>query len=595
MCGINGIVRLNNRAEPLSIHALRCTRDYMAKRGPDSFGEWVSPDGRIGLGHRRLAIIDLSDAGNQPMSWQDGRYRLIFNGEIYNYAALRHELLMQGVTFHSHSDTEVLLAMYARDGVDMLPRLRGMFTFAIWDEQEKTLLLARDPYGIKPLYYNISGGCLRFASQVKALLADPAVPQEIDPVGLVGFLLWGSVPEPHTIQRAIKALPAGHYLKISPETSPVEPRAYHHFGQLKPEAPVDLRTALEQTVEAHLVSDVPVAIFLSAGLDSALLAALAARLQAEPPTTITLTFDGLVGTPGDEGPLAAKIAARLGTHHVERHIRRADFVDLWPEALQSMDQPSVDGFNTFVISRIAHELGFKVVLSGLGGDELFGGYPSFRDVPKWTRFAGLMHNAPFAAEVWESLSPFRQRPKLRGMARYGHTTAGAFFLRRGLYLPDELPAIIGPDLAREGLAAYDPIADVAAKAVNGNGSDVWKQIHLMESTQYMRNQLLRDSDWASMAHSLELRVPLVDAFLREQVAALNFEPARKFGKAAAVRAAAPELPEEIWDRPKSGFNIPVMDWLRPPGQEAGAQKQGLNSRQLALRVLETFAVPIHSA
>jgi asparagine synthase (glutamine-hydrolysing) len=594
MCGINGILRLNNQAEPIDSRALRCTRDYMARRGPDSFGEWVSSDGGIGLGHRRLAIIDLSDAGFQPMSWQAGRYHIVFNGEIYNYGALRYELMLQGAMFQSNSDTEVLLAMYAWYGVEMLPRLRGMFTFAIWDQLEHILLLARDPYGIKPLYYNRSGGYLRFASQVKALLADQAVPQEIDPAGLTGFLLWGSVPEPYTIQRGIKALPAGHYLKITPDIPEAETHAYHHFEQFMPVAPVDIRTALEQTVQAHLVADVPIAIFLSAGLDSALLAALAKRLHSATPTTITLTFDSLLDTPNDEGPLAAKIARKIGTNHIERHIKRGDFVDLWPQALEAMDQPSVDGFNTFVISQVAHDLGFKVVLSGLGGDELFGSYPSFTDIPKWTRFSKLLHHTPFALTLWESFClPFRQRPKLRGMARYGHTVEGSFYLRRGLYLPNELSTIIGPELAKAGLAAYDPIEDVAAKTMNGQGSDIWQKIHMMESTQYMGNQLLRDADWASMAHSLELRVPLVDAFLHEQIAALNFEPARHSSKAAVVKAVVPELPVEIWDRPKSGFFIPVMDWLRPPGDKLRDRNQGLNSRQLALKVLESFGVPVY--
>jgi asparagine synthase (glutamine-hydrolysing) len=585
MCGINGILRLNDSVGPVEPARLRAVRDYMAKRGPDATGEWFSADGRVGLGHRRLAIIDLSDAGIQPMSWDNGRYQIVFNGEIYNYRALRDGLVAHGVQLRSHSDTEVILALFAREGVAMLPRLRGMFTFALWDEQEQRLVLARDPYGIKPFYYTSSGGYFQFASQVRALAVDPAVSQEVNPAGLVGFLLWGSVPEPHTFLRDVKMLPAGHYL--SAQNGQIsEARPFHQFDQTYSGQPPDIAAVLEQTVAAHLVADVPVSVFLSSGLDSALIAALASRLQDT--TTITMTFDSLVGTPSDEGPLAAEIAHKLGTNHIERHITRSDFGELWPRVLDAMDQPTIDGFNTYVISQVAHELGFKVVLSGLGGDELFGGYPSFRDIPRWQQFAQTAHHLPLIPVLWESLAPTARRPKLRGMLRYGHTVAGAFYLRRGLYLPDELPAIIGPELAEMGLAAYDPIQDAGRFLPDNSAHDVWYDVHLMESTQYMRNQLLRDSDWASMAHSLELRVPLVDAFLRQQMVAHNFEPARQGGKAAVVRQAAPELPDAIWDRPKTGFTIPVMEWLRPPGAET--YTRGLDSRQLALKVLEAFNI-----
>jgi asparagine synthase (glutamine-hydrolysing) len=585
MCGINGILRLNNSVDLVDPARLRRVRDCMAKRGPDATGEWISADGRIGLGHRRLAIIDLSEAGIQPMSWDNGRYQIVFNGEIYNYQALREEVLAQGVQLRSHSDTEVILALFARDGVAMLPRLRGMFTIALWDEQEQRLMMARDPYGIKPLYYTRSGGYLQFASQVKALAADPGVSREVNPAGLAGFLLWGSVPEPHTIYRDIALLPAGHYMMVQ-HGQISELRSFHQFDQITNPQPPDVADALQQTVAAHLVADVPVGVFLSSGLDSALIAALASRLQDT--TTITLTFDSLVSTPADEGPLAAEIARKLGTHHIERHITRSDFGDLWPRALEAMDQPTVDGFNTYVISQIAHEVGFKVVLSGMGGDELFGGYPSFKDIPRWQQFAQAAHQLPLVPVLWESFAPTGRRPKLKGMLRYGHTVSGAYYLRRGLYLTHELPALIGPELAEAGLEAYDPIQDAGKYLPNDR--DVWYDVHLMESTQYMRNQLLRDSDWASMAHALELRVPLVDAILRQQMVAHDFEPARRAGKAAVVRKAAPELPDAIWDRPKTGFTIPVMNWLRPEGHEPGTQRQGLDSRQLALKVLEAFAI-----
>ena len=584
MCGINGILRLADSAPPVDRDELLRTRDAMTARGPDGCGAWIADDGRMGLASRRLAILDLSEAGAQPMTSADGRFRLVMNGEIYNFLELRRELEAQGVSFRSRSDTEVVLTLYAREGVAMLSRLRGMFGLAIWDERERTLLLARDPLGIKPLYVSAAGGSLRFASQVKALERGGAISRETDPAGVAGFLLWGSVPEPFTIRKAVRALPAGHFLLVR-DGAPSEPTPFA-VPQAEPMDPV---AAVEDSVRAHLVSDVPVAVFLSAGLDSSLIAALARRHLPEPPTTFTIRFDALEGTPEDEAPLAAEVARRLGTHHVERRVGRADCADLWQGALAAMDQPSLDGFNTWVVSRAAHEAGLKVVLSGLGGDEVFGSYPSFTDVPRLERMARRLGWVPGLPAAWPSLASLLSpgRPKLRGLLRYGRTLAGAYFLRRGLFLPEELPGLMGRDAASEGLRSYDPVADAARALAAGNGraAGAWTAVHLLESARYMRNQLLRDSDWASMAWSVELRVPLVDAWLYRRLAANGFEPARSAGKAELVRRAAPELPAEILRRPKTGFYIPVAEWMRP---ELAAKRPGERSRWLALRVLEAF-------
>jgi asparagine synthase (glutamine-hydrolysing) len=592
VCGINGILALDPRGSPVDRQELLSTRDRMEHRGPDGAGAWVSADGRIGLAHRRLAIIDLSESGAQPMASADGRLQLTFNGEIYNYRELRAELAAQGVSFRSHSDTEVILALYAREGRRMLGRLRGMFGLALWDGAEGTLLLARDPYGIKPLYYGVRDARLRFASQVKALVHGGALGGVFDPAGIAGFLLWGSVPEPFTLYRDVHALPAGHALVVR-DGVVGRPEPYYRFEAEASAGGPPAVEALESTVRAHLVSDVPVALFLSAGLDSSLIAALAARVVPEPLTTLTLRFEAFAGTPLDEAPLAAEIARSLGTRHVERLVRREDFLDLWPAALAAMDQPSIDGFNSFVVSRAAREEGCKVVLSGLGGDEMFGGYDSFRNVPRWWRWSRRLGAVPGLAPVWRRVAALStDRPKLAGVIDHGASLAGAYFLRRALYLPREVARLLDPGIAREGLAAYDPIED-ASKFLGDRARDArgaWEAVHVMESTQFMRNQLLRDADWASMAHSLETRVPLVDVFLRQALAARGFEPARSGGKVAVVRQAAPELPAAVWNRPKSGFSIPVMEWLdrdvdlRTP--------RGLASRMLALRVLAGFGVDL---
>jgi len=593
MCGINGIVRLAPDAPPIDRDEVIRTRNAMTSRGPDDAGAWIST--HASLASRRLAIQDLTVAGRQPFATPEGRFLIVMNGEIYNFRELRQELEGEGVSFHSKTDTEVVLYLYLRDGAAMLSRLRGMFALAIWDDDERRLLLARDPLGIKPLYYAIDPvtRMLRFASQLKALEAGGAIPGAVDPGGLAGFLLWGSVPEPLTIRRAVRALPAGSFLRIE-DGQVGAPVPYYHFNAdaAEPGESLEPAAAVEDSVRAHLVSDVPAAVFLSAGLDSGLIAALARRNlpDSEPPATFTLRFDVLEGTPLDEGPAAAEVARTLGTRHIERRVSRADFAGLWPAALAAMDQPSIDGFNTFLVSRAAHEAGLKVVLSGLGGDEIFGSYPSFRDVPRAARMARRARRVPGLAAVWPALAGLaRSRPKMRGLLRHGATLPGAYFLRRGLFLPEELAGLIGRERAAEGLAAVDPIEAAGFDGMDPiEAIDPWIAVHQMETAHYMRNQLLRDADWASMAHSVELRVPLVDVRLRAHLAAHRFEPARSAGKAALVRRAAPELPAALFDRPKTGFYIPVMEWLEPgrtPGSDLGGQ-----SRRLALRVLAEMGI-----
>ena len=405
MCAINGLYSYRPTAPAVDLAELRATRDHMAARGPDGQGAWLSPDGRLGLGHRRLAIIDLSAAAAQPMASADGRYHLVFNGEIYNHRALRRELEAQGSVFRTHSDTEVILHLYARrfadQGPAMLLALRGMFAFALWDSARRQLLLARDPYGIKPLYYADDGGTLRFASQVKALLAGGALSRDPDPAGLVGFYLFGHVPEPYTWYRAIHALPAGHSLLID-DRGPGTPVAYHRIAQvyadaeagLDPAPPTPLRAALLDSVRHHLEADVPVGAFLSAGIDSGALVGLMRDAGPRDLQTLTLSFGEFQGRPDDEAPLAAAVARHYGTRHTTRRVTAAEFHADLPLILAAMDQPSIDGINTWFIAKAARELGLKVAVSGLGGDELFGGYPAFTDIPRWVRWLAPAARVP---------------------------------------------------------------------------------------------------------------------------------------------------------------------------------------------------------
>ena len=584
MCGINGILRLGPQAPPPDVNEALRTRDSMKARGPDGAGLWTDAGCHIVLGHSRLAIIDLSDAGLQPMASADGRYHVVFNGEIYNYRELRAEL-RRDYAFRSESDTEVVLALFAREGVGGLARLRGMFALALWDDDEKRLLLGRDPNGIKPLYYSTDGHYFRFASQVKALVAGGAVPTHADPAGLCGFLLWGSVPEPWTIYESVKTVPAGHVMSVS-RAGVGQPQPLPKSLEGRP-APASLVDAIEESVVAHLVADVPVAIFLSSGLDSGLITALARRHLPEPPTTMTLRFREFRGTESDEGPLAAEVARTLGTRHVERWVSRDEFLTALPAALAAMDQPSIDGLNTYWISRAAHESGIKVALSGLGGDELLGGYPSFRQVPRlvqWTRAASRVPGVTAACEALAGLAG-AYRPKLAGLVRYGTSLQRAYFLRRAVYLPEELPRILGRDRAEAGLHACDPVGLTEAALGTVGTSDGWNAVQALETRLYMRNQLLRDSDWASMAHSLELRVPFVDARLQDAAAGMDDAP-RRSGKARVVRSTAPELPEALFSRRKTGFITPFAGWL----DDAGPMHMGKGSRRLALRILSEWGL-----
>ncbi|HPQ25048.1 MAG TPA: asparagine synthase (glutamine-hydrolyzing), partial [Gammaproteobacteria bacterium] len=324
MCGIAGIFAYHGDAAPVNANELLRIRERMHSRGPDGTGLWIADDQRVGLAHRRLAIIDLSDAGAQPMQDPETGNCIVFNGEIYNYQALRAELIAAGHRFRSHSDTEVLLRLYAAHGAQMLPRLRGMFAFAIWDQSKQGMLIARDPFGIKPLYLADDGNTLRLASQVKALLAGGAVDTAPEPAGHVGFFVWGSVPEPYTLYRGIRALPAGHSLwverggrkqqqaflelnRVFTATDPSEAR----IGPA--EARQCLHDALLDSVRHHLIADVPVGVFLSAGLDSTTVAALARESGVQELRTLTLGFNEFAGTENDEVPLAETVARQLGT------------------------------------------------------------------------------------------------------------------------------------------------------------------------------------------------------------------------------------------------------------------------------------------
>lgn len=586
MCGLIAF-NAKDTVTPENLAAVRLGLEHMRFRGPDGEGVWQ--DAAMLLGHRRLAIIDLDPRAAQPMRSPCGRYQLVFNGEIYNFRELKQALLAEGVHFATESDSEVILALYAKHGEAMLPLLRGMFALVIWDSHESRGFAARDPYGIKPLYYSATEHGLWFASQVKALLATGKISEAACTQGQAGFWLLGSVPEPYTWIEAIKALPAGHCVHFSRGALHAEPACWWNVGvdflasepteKLVPSAlQAAVREAVLDSVRAHLVADVPVAVFLSGGIDSGALAGLMVEAGARDLHGITVAFREFEGRADDEAPVAAQVAERYGIKHHVRWVSRQEFDEDLPHILDAMDQPSIDGINTWFASKAVAELGLKVVVSGLGGDELFQGYGSFSRIPKLQRAVLAFSQIPGLPLAMRLLCGLVA--KYQGNARYAHipnyarSLPGAWLLSRGLFAESELPGLMPGQLQ-----ALKPLAwiETAAVPLSDNPRLAVSQL---ESAFYMRNQLLRDSDWASMAHSIELRTPLVDAHLLRRLQPLLAQFENYPGKALLAGTVQPSLPLLVTERAKTGFGVPMSAWLG----SGNLDERGQQSRSWAKRV-----------
>lgn len=574
MCAINGIYAYHYAANDISISEVLKSRDAMAQRGPDDCGIWQCQSGRVALGHRRLSVLDLSKAGAQPMHSACGRFVITHNGEIYNYRQLRYALERQGQVLRGHSDTEVLLALFQSMGSEMVERLRGMFAFAIWDKRDRSLFLARDPLGIKPLYIADDGWTFRFSSQVKSLLAGGSVSRDPDVQGQAGFFLWGAVPEPHTTYSAIRSFPAGSHMLVS-RIGQLKRTTYfsvaHAIRRAETASSVSHRdwratrlhvaTAVRDSVASHLVSDIPVGAFLSAGIDSGALVGLMRDCTDAPIATTTLRFEDYKGKHNDEGPLARRMAERYGTRHNERVISTRELEEDLPNILGAMDQPSIDGVNTWFVAKAAREQGLKVAISGVGGDELFGGYSSFDDIPRWTRSLGWLASVPglgwvIRQVVSRSWHETGLHPKLAGLISMSGRYSDAYMLRRGLFMPWEIAELFAGHAGtkvREALRRHRE----AVQAVSAVPQTAYGKIAALEMAFYLRNQLLRDADWASMAHGVEVRVPLVDHILLERVMPLLVMANVQCRKRLLAQAPSTPLPQTIMERSKTGFSIPV--------------------------------------
>lgn len=576
MCGFVALLR-DRAADPVGdLDCIGRLRDRMAARGPDGAGSWQSSAGDVTFGHRRLAIRDLSPSGSQPMVDLRTGSAIVFNGELYDLDDLRAQLPDGGASLRGRSDTEVLLRLYLEEGTACLAGLRGMYAFVIWDARREVLVAARDPYGIKPLYIGRTAGATWLASQTRVLCDVPGMDLAPEPAGHVGFFLWGHVPDPWTLYRGIRAVPPGHHLEIGREgavtdRTHADPVAVLRAAAARPAAggrsvADAVADAVAASVRAHQVADVPVGVFLSAGLDSATLGACAV---ADHPDlrTITLGFESFRGSDHDETPWAERLAAAWGTRHTTAWVARQDLAGSLDQLFADMDQPSIDGANTWLVSRCAAQGGLKVALSGLGGDELFGGYPSFADVPRAARSLRFLARHPRLGRLGRrALAPWIgwfASPKVAGIPEWAGRWAGAYMLRRALFLPHEIGGLMDRELAEEGWRRLDMVARLEATCA-GLATD-HARVCALEATWYMRHQLLRDADWAGMAHGVEIRVPLVDMALLAHLAP-HLVGSAPPGKRDLARAAPQPLADALLERPKSGFRVPLRSWfLGAPG------------------------------
>jgi asparagine synthase (glutamine-hydrolysing) len=567
MCGIAGLIDGDSAPGSRESRVLRMC-DSMIHRGPDDSG--IVSIGAATIGMRRLAIFDPAN-GHQPMSTPDGRYTLVFNGAVYNHAALREELEPLGYAFRTRCDTEVLLAALAHWGKDCLPRLRGMFAFAVWDTVDESLFAARDAFGIKPFYYARAGRTLQFASEVTAMAVGQGGSPAVDPVAVASYLAWFSVPAPQTIYRGILTLQPGECLTFSKGT--LEIRKWWTFGAIAENAPpcgsreefvLNLRARLEDTIKAHVLADVPVGAFLSGGLDSAIIAALMARLSGNVLKTFSIGFeeDGY-----SEADYAETTAHHIGSVHHTRMLTGDEVARDMESIMSSYDQPTGDGINTYYASQTAQAGGVKVALSGLGGDELFGGYPSFRAVPRLGRLlpAWLRIPRPARALMLMGLDQGGVRAgKLSDFLRHSRDIHDLASLQRRVFSERRRRSILSPDVvaAIEGTEPFHPALG-AIRAEVGS-ADMFSAVSAWELRTYMADVLLRDSDVMSMRHSLELRVPFID---RPFVEWLWRQPSRfrqdaRHPKSVLAEATADVLPPGLITRKKRGFTLPFGIWMR---------------------------------
>ncbi len=563
MCGISGIYGINDVAVAKAM--VTKMNDKIAHRGPDDYGYFVEE--HIALGHRRLAILDLSPAGHQPMFSSDNNLSIVFNGEIYNFREIRQ--LLPEFTFKTQSDTEVILAAYKKWGAECLHHFNGMFAFAIWDKSKKELFIARDRLGIKPLYYFQKDGQLIFASEVRALLESGIVPRKINKESLADYFTYQTVHAPLTMIEGVSMLMPGHHLTVNANESKIKkywsPKDnYTKAATEKSYDAVckDINELLTASIERRLISDVPFGAFLSGGIDSSAVVGLMSKVQQQPVKTFTIAFDEEAFS---EAKYARQIAKLFKTDHHEFFLKPADFLNDLPAAMSALDHPSGDGPNSYIVSRITRQNGITMALSGLGGDELFAGYPIFNRTlqlqeQKW------LWNLPLplrklAGQLYKTVKPGIAANKLLQLLSLNEIKLQDTF-PIGRQVID--PATLHTLLNLKTLPA-DKVNNILKNEI-GNASSViplLSQVSIAEITTYMQNVLLRDTDQMSMAVALEVRVPFLDYKLVEYVLGVPDKYKKPlFPKKLLVDSLHGLLPDEIVHRKKMGFVFPWSVWLK---------------------------------
>jgi asparagine synthase (glutamine-hydrolysing) len=604
MCGIVGGVFWNGSIDgPAAESSVKAMLEAVDHRGPDGRGLFLSRGAAASsrrpfavLGQTRLAIIDVSEAGAQPMGGQAGSPCITYNGETYNFAAIKARLEANGVAFSSKSDTEVILRGYDAWGIDVVKELRGIFAFGLWDEQRQRLVIARDRMGIKPMYYFRGDGFFLFASEVRALLATGLVPRRLDVTALWQYLGCQSIPAPLTLVEGVRALEPARWMTVGAEGECTQGEywnmleaAHHRRECSRDDAKRQVGDLLRDAVAANMVSDVPVGAFLSGGIDSSAVVALM-REAGFTPRTFSVGFEEQVF---DESVHAEVVARRFHTDHTHVPLTGPDLLAQLPQALAAMDQPTGDAVNTYVVSGAVRARGIKVALSGLGGDEIFGGYPSFARLTRvadLTRFWGRAPSAlrSLAANTVRALGRSSvQASKAAAVIESDGSISAMFPLTRQVLSMEQRLALIEPGMLERVADKADPYDRLLAAAyADAPAAGLFAQISFAEARTYMHDVLLRDTDQMSMAHALEVRVPLLDHHLVDLVMSLPDsvkQPGGETPKPLLVDSLNGLLPEPIVHRPKQGFTLPFDPWMRGALRqfcEARLGDQGLAGRGL---------------
>ncbi len=570
MCGINGILGLSDKKN--AEQKVIAMNTAMKHRGPDDQGFFI--DKKIALGHRRLSIIDLSAAGHQPMHSFDGRYLIVYNGELYNFRELKFELQRvvsgskeQAYLFQTNTDTEVILASYIRWGAECLNRFNGMFAFAIWDSHTKELFIARDRLGIKPLYYYFTEGILAFSSEIRSLLASDLIKRKLDETSLIDYLRYQTVHAPNTMVKGVKMLMPGHYMKGS--FNKVTIHSYWNIsetisdeskGKSYKEVCSDVNTLLTKSVERRLIADVPFGAFLSGGIDSSAIVGLMSKVSTEKIKTFSVTFDE---SEFSEAKYAQLIAKKFNTDHHEIKLKPADFIEQLPNALKAMDHPSGDGPNTYIVSKATKEAGITMALSGLGGDELFAGYDVFKRSLDLNKKNWLNLFPSFArgigGDILTTLKPGVASEKISELLKQNKVNFNSFYpLSRQVLMDNQILEIVN-----QKELPINKVFEIVKETNTSNLQSEISKVSIAEISTYMQNVLLGDADQMSMAHALEVRVPFIDYTLVEYV--LGVPDKFKIPtspKKLLVDALGDLLPSEIVNRPKMGFTFPWKQWMK---------------------------------